>query len=98
LPRPPRLGAARADLFPKFTITASQGGRKQLQRHPLGAGNFFFDRPAIQLPIFTGGRIRANIAVNDARLSRKRRPVTKAMSPRSKMWECVFATPAKRSA
>ena len=34
----------------------------------LGAGNFFSIGPAVQLPIFTGGRIRANIAANNARL------------------------------
>ena len=34
----------------------------------LGAGNFFGFGPSIQLPLFTGGRIRSNIAVQDARL------------------------------
>ena len=31
-------------------------------------GNFFSAGPAVSLPIFTGGRIRSNIRVQDARL------------------------------
>ena len=64
-----RLGAARSDLFPKFTITGLTGRQAaSFGAFTLGGGNFFGVGPAIQLPIFTGGRIRANIAVNDARL------------------------------
>jgi NodT family efflux transporter outer membrane factor (OMF) lipoprotein len=64
-----RLGAARTDLFPKFTITGLSGRQgNSFSGISLGAGNFFSIGPAISLPIFTGGRIRANIAANDARL------------------------------
>jgi NodT family efflux transporter outer membrane factor (OMF) lipoprotein len=64
-----RLGSARADLFPKFTITGFSGRQSTgFESITLGAGNFFSIGPAIQLPIFNGGRIRANIAANDARL------------------------------
>jgi outer membrane protein TolC len=64
-----RLGAARTDLFPKFTITGLFGRQgNSFSGISLGAGNFFSIGPAISLPIFTGGRIRANIAANDARL------------------------------
>jgi NodT family efflux transporter outer membrane factor (OMF) lipoprotein len=64
-----RLGAARADRFPKFTITGFSGRQSTgFGSLTLGAGNFFSVGPAIELPIFTGGRIRANIAANDARL------------------------------
>src|SRR5262249_51948367 len=64
-----RVGAARADLFPKFTITGLSGRQGTgFGGITLGAGNFFSLGPAFQLPIFTGGRIRANIAANDARL------------------------------
>ena len=64
-----RLGAAKSDLFPKFTITGLSGRQATgFSGLTLGAGNFFAVGPAISLPIFTGGRIRANIAANDARV------------------------------
>jgi NodT family efflux transporter outer membrane factor (OMF) lipoprotein len=64
-----RLGAARTDLFPKFTITGLTGRQAtSFGGFTLGGGTFFGVGPAITLPIFTGGRIRANIAANDARL------------------------------
>jgi NodT family efflux transporter outer membrane factor (OMF) lipoprotein len=64
-----RLDSAHADLFPKFTITGFSGRQSTgFDSLTLGAGNFFSVGPAISLPIFTGGRIRANIAANDARL------------------------------
>jgi NodT family efflux transporter outer membrane factor (OMF) lipoprotein len=64
-----RVGAARADLFPKFVITGLSGRQSSdLGGFTLGAGNFFAFGPGIRLPIFSGGRIRANIAASDARL------------------------------
>jgi len=64
-----RLGAAKADLFPKFTIEGLSGRRgDSFGGISLGAANFFSIGPAISLPIFTGGRIRANIAANGARV------------------------------
>ena len=64
-----RVGAARADLFPKFTIQGLTGRQgNSFSGLTLGAGNFFSIGPAIQLPIFTGGRIRANIAARNAAL------------------------------
>jgi outer membrane protein TolC len=43
--------------------------RKATQLHDLSLslGNFFAVGPAITLPIFTGGRIRSNVAVQNAR-------------------------------
>ena len=60
--------AARADYFPKFTLFGS-AGRQATQLHDLSLslGNFFAVGPAISLPIFTGGRIRSNVAVQNAR-------------------------------
>jgi len=59
--------AARADYFPKFTLFGS-AGRQATQLHDLSLslGNFFAAGPAISMPIFTGGRIRSNIAVQNA--------------------------------
>jgi len=46
-------------------------GRQATQLHDLSLslGNFFSAGPTITLPIFTGGRIRSNIALQKARLT-----------------------------
>jgi len=63
-----RIGEAKADLFPRFVLTGA-AGRQASQLHDItvGAGNFFSVGPGISLPLFTGGRIRSNIAVQNAR-------------------------------
>ena len=43
------------------------GQAAQLHDLTLGAGNFFVAGPGISLPVFTGGRIRSNIAVQTSR-------------------------------
>jgi NodT family efflux transporter outer membrane factor (OMF) lipoprotein len=67
-----RVGVARSDLFPKILLTGSAGrqgtGPAGLT---LGAGNFFVAGPAISLPIFSGGRIRANIEAQKQRLEQQ---------------------------
>jgi len=63
-----RIGEAKADLFPRFVLTGAAGRQaSQLHDITLGAGNFFSVGPGISLPLFTGGRIRSNIAVQNAR-------------------------------
>ena len=63
-----RISEARADLFPRFLLTGT-AGRQATQLHDLtlGLGNFFSAGPAISLPLFTGGRIRSNIAIQKSR-------------------------------
>ena len=63
-----RVGEAKADLFPRFVLTGT-AGRQATQLHDLtlGLGNFFSVGPGISLPLFTGGRIRSNIAVQTSR-------------------------------
>jgi multidrug efflux system outer membrane protein len=63
-----RVGEAKADLFPRFTLTGT-AGRQATQLHDLtlGGGNFFSAGPAVSLPLFTGGRIRSNIALQTSR-------------------------------
>ena len=64
-----RIGEAKAEWFPRFTLFGSAGRQaSQLHEITLGMGNFFSAGPAVSLPIFTGGRIRSNIRVQDARL------------------------------
>ena len=63
-----RIGVARADLFPRFSILGSFGRRSEdagvLTK---GSAQFWSLGPAVRWPIFSGGRIRANIEVHDAR-------------------------------
>ena len=64
-----KLGSARAELFPKFYIgLGASAGRA----HPDNVEGFNFGTQALgvglRLPIFTAGRIRANIAANEAQL------------------------------
>jgi NodT family efflux transporter outer membrane factor (OMF) lipoprotein len=63
-----RIGEAKADLFPRFVLTGT-AGRQATQLHDLtlGLGNYFSVGPGISLPLFTGGRIRSNIAVQTSR-------------------------------
>jgi NodT family efflux transporter outer membrane factor (OMF) lipoprotein len=64
-----RAGAARSDLYPKLVITGLSGRQStDLSGLTVGAGNFFAVGPGISLPIFNFGRIRSNIAAQDARL------------------------------
>jgi NodT family efflux transporter outer membrane factor (OMF) lipoprotein len=64
-----RVGEAKAEWFPRFVLLGS-AGRQAAQLHDisLGMGNFFSVGPAISVPVFTGGRIRSNVHLQDARL------------------------------
>ena len=64
-----RVGEAKAEYFPRFTFFGSAGRQaSQLHDISLGVGNFYSAGPSISLPIFTGGRIRSNVQIQDARL------------------------------
>jgi NodT family efflux transporter outer membrane factor (OMF) lipoprotein len=64
-----RVGQAKADYFPRFTLLGTAGRQaSQLHDLSLGLGNYFSVGPSISLPLFTGGRIRSNVAIQDARL------------------------------
>ncbi len=63
-----RIGAAKADYFPRFMLTGG-AGRETAVLHDitLGAANLFSAGPSVSLPIFTAGRIRSNVALQQAR-------------------------------
>ena len=63
-----RIGEAKADYFPRFSLTGA-AGRESTQLHllALGLGNVFSFGPSVSVPVFTAGRIRANVAVQEAR-------------------------------
>jgi outer membrane protein TolC len=64
-----RAGAARTDLYPKFVITGLSGRQAtEFSGFTVGAGNFFSIGPGVSLPMLNFGKIRSNIAVQEARL------------------------------
>jgi multidrug efflux system outer membrane protein len=64
-----RLKQAKTDLYPKVSLNGLMGRQgTSLSTLSLGGGNFFSIGPQLQLPIFTNGKIKSNIAANDARL------------------------------
>jgi len=64
-----RLKAARSELYPRVFLTGLAGRQAtSVTGLSLGSGNFFGFGPELVLPIFTGGRLRANIAASGARL------------------------------
>jgi len=75
-----RLRVARADLFPRFTIGGTFGRRSQ-ELSDLGStgSQFWFLVGGVRLPILSGGRIRANIRVQDARQEQTLRQYQKAV-------------------
>ncbi len=63
-----RIGVAIADLFPRFSMTGKTGASvSDLANMNLGDAAFWSLGPSIQFPIFDRSRIRANIAVQNAR-------------------------------
>lgn len=64
-----RVGLAKADYFPTFTLLGT-AGRQATELHDLrlGLGNFFSIGPTVSLPVFTGGRIRSRVAAQEAQM------------------------------
>jgi NodT family efflux transporter outer membrane factor (OMF) lipoprotein len=63
------VGVAKAEFFPKITLTGSAGRQSaNLSGLTVGVGNFFSIGPSVKLPLFTGGRLKANLAVQKERL------------------------------
>ncbi len=75
-----RVGVARADLFPRFTILGSVGRRSEDAADlSSGISQSWSILPIVRWPIFSGGRIRANIRVQDARQEQALRQYEKAV-------------------
>jgi multidrug efflux system outer membrane protein len=63
-----RIGVATADLFPRFFLTGAAGLQSLNASDFFDAGSRFWSiGPSVRWPIFTAGRIRQNIKVQDAR-------------------------------
>jgi NodT family efflux transporter outer membrane factor (OMF) lipoprotein len=63
-----RIGVATADLYPRFSITGSFGfAADKVPSLPDASSRFWSFGPAMRWPILDWGRIRSNIAVQDAR-------------------------------
>ena len=64
-----RYASAKADLLPRFTVSfGGQGGRIELSGDTVLKGWTGLVSAGISVPLFTGGRIKANIAAADARV------------------------------
>ncbi|HOA73144.1 MAG TPA: efflux transporter outer membrane subunit [Phycisphaerae bacterium] len=62
------IGVAVADLYPRFTILGSFGTQTHDMQYFLDRNSAFWSiGPSFSWPIFTAGRIRGNIAVQEAR-------------------------------
>jgi multidrug efflux system outer membrane protein len=63
-----RVGVARSDLFPRFSLTGNFGRRSQ-DASDVGSttSQFWSIVPGVRWPLLSGGRIRAAIQVQDAR-------------------------------
>lgn len=62
-----RIGVATADLFPKFSLTGSFGfASTDVTQLANWSSRFYSFGPAVSWPIFDAGRIRWNIAVQNA--------------------------------
>ncbi len=62
-----RIGVAKADLFPRFNLVGSFGRRSNDLSEFNASSQFWSGGFFIQWPIFAGGRILANIRVQEAR-------------------------------
>lgn len=61
------IGVATAELFPSLSLTGAFGFQStQLSSLFNGSGSALAFGPSVQWPLFQGGRIRANIALNEA--------------------------------
>jgi multidrug efflux system outer membrane protein len=63
-----RVGVATADLFPRFFLTGAAGLQSVNASDFFDAGSRFWSLgPSVRWPVFTAGRIRQNIKVQNAR-------------------------------
>lgn len=68
-----RLKQARTDLYPKIALNGLVGRQStSFTTISLGSGNFFNVGPQLVLPWFNFGKIKSNIAANDARVKQER--------------------------
>lgn len=62
-----RVGAAKADLFPKFALTGSAGLDSSSIGHLFDwQSHYFLISPTVDWPVFDAGRIRANVRLREA--------------------------------
>jgi outer membrane protein, multidrug efflux system len=75
-----RVGVARADLFPRFSIVGSIGHLSDEPGDlPALRSQFWSFIPGVRWPILSGGRIRANIRAQSARQERAQKTYEKAI-------------------
>lgn len=63
-----RIGVAKGDLFPRFSLTGSFGFESSNSARLFdGESRFWSVGPAVRWPLFDAGRVRNNVRVQDAR-------------------------------
>jgi NodT family efflux transporter outer membrane factor (OMF) lipoprotein len=63
-----RIGVATADLFPRFFLTGAAGLQSVSSSDFFNAGSRFWSiGPSVRWPVFTAGRIRQNIKIQNTR-------------------------------
>ena len=68
-----RLKQSKTDLYPKINLNGLLGRQgTSVSSLAFGGGNFFSLGPQLQLPIFSGGRIKSNIAAHQARVEQQK--------------------------
>lgn len=64
-----QIGVAEAEQYPKIMLTGIVGRQATtVEGLRLGLGNFFSIGPGVKLPLFAGGRLKANIQLQKGRL------------------------------
>lgn len=62
-----RIGEAKAELYPRFTLVGSLGLRSEDVAEIVGGSGFGSLGPSVEWPVFAGGRILSNVEAQDAR-------------------------------
>ena len=67
-PRKQRIGVATSDLFPKFSLTGSTGLQSEKFKDLGNSESIFYNfGPSFRWNLFDAGKIRSNIAVQNAK-------------------------------
>jgi outer membrane protein, multidrug efflux system len=75
-----RLGVARADLFPRFSLTGTFGRRSEDAGDLVSTSSQFWSMvPGVRIPVLTGGRLREQIHIQEARQEQTLRQYEKAV-------------------
>jgi NodT family efflux transporter outer membrane factor (OMF) lipoprotein len=90
-----RIGEAKAELYPRFTLVGSVGLRSEDVAEMVGGSGFGSLGPSVDWPVFAGGRILANVEVQDAREEQARARYEQALLAALEEVESALARQAR---